>query len=76
MIEQQFENHLLTVVNDCDFDSLPQPDFIISFDNDEFLRECFSLQNNLFDHFNSFGHTISRRSALSKRKNSKNTSKK
>ena len=34
MIEQQFENHLLTVVNDCDFDSLPQPDFIISFDNE------------------------------------------
>ena len=34
MIEQQFNNHLLTEVNDCNFDSLPQPDFIISFDGE------------------------------------------
>ena len=34
MIEQQFNNRLLTEVNDCNFDSLPQPDFIISFDNE------------------------------------------
>ena len=34
MIEQQLENRLLIEVNDCNFDSLPQPDFIISFDED------------------------------------------
>ena len=34
MIEQQFNNRLLTEVNDCNFDSLPQPDFIISFDGE------------------------------------------
>lgn len=34
MIEQKFQNQLLTVINNCNFDSLPEPNFIISFDKE------------------------------------------
>ena len=46
MIEQQFNNHLLTEVNDCNFDSLPQPDFIISFDG-VILEKIRNLDKNI-----------------------------